>query len=110
QPGRGTEPGRPGAGDGARSGAQANRPERQVVNETTSRIGDSQYAVRLARDMSPQAQRDVDHLVGELRSGNIERAGIGSRAAGHGFTEMRGPDGGRVIIRQTGERSYDIVG
>ena len=110
QPGRGPEPGRPGAREGARSDAEGNRQQRPAVNEIASRIGDSQYAVRLAKNMSPQAQRDVDHLVGELRAGNIDRAGIGSRAAGHGFTEMRGPDGGRVIIRKTGERSYDIVG
>jgi len=110
QPGRGAEPGRPGGGAGARSDAQGDRQQREVVNEVASRISDSKYAVRLAKDMSPQAQRDVDHLVGELRAGNIERAGIGSQPAGHGFTEMRGRDGGRVIIRQTGERSYDIVG
>jgi len=110
QPGRGAEPGRPGAAAGARSDAQGDRPQREVVNETASRIGESPFAVRLAKDMSPQAQRDVDHLVGELRSGNIDGAGIGSRAAGRGFTEMRGRDGGRVIIHQTGERSYDIVG
>jgi hypothetical protein len=110
QPGRGAAPGRPGAGEAARADAQGNRQQREVVNETASRIGDSQYAVRLARDMSPQAQRDVDHLVGELRSGNINGAGLGSRPLGRGFTEMRGPEGGRVIVKQTGERSYDIVG
>lgn len=74
-----------------------------------SRIKDNPYAVRLAERMSEQAQRDVDHLVGELAKGNLN-AGIGSRNLGSGFIELRGRRAGRVIIKDLGDGRYEIVG
>ncbi|WP_437913731.1 RHS repeat-associated core domain-containing protein [Sorangium sp. So ce302] len=76
---------------------------------TTSRIGQSSYAVRQAEALSEAAQRDVDTLLGQLRAGNMN-PGIGTRALGGGFFELRGANAGRAIVKQTGESSFDIVG
>jgi hypothetical protein len=88
--------------------AQRPAPERPV-NEIASRIKDSPYAIRLAERLSETVQRDVNHLVGELSRGN-GNPGMGTQAPGRGFLELRGNNSGRVIVRQTGEKSYDIVG
>jgi RHS repeat-associated protein len=75
----------------------------------TSKIGGSKYATRLAENMSSQAQRDVDRLVSQLLEGNPTPR-IGTKSLGNNFFELRGANGGRVIIRRTGLTSYDIVG
>ncbi|MEL7060881.1 MAG: RHS repeat-associated core domain-containing protein [Acidobacteriota bacterium] len=74
-----------------------------------SRVKDSSFAVRQAQRMSQAAQRDVDNLLMALRRGNVN-PGVGSRPLGRGFIELRGRNAGRVIVRRTGEDSFDIVG
>jgi RHS repeat-associated protein len=76
---------------------------------TTSRIGASSYATRLAERLSQSAQRDVDALLNQLRAGNMN-PGRGTRALGDGFFELRGANAGRAIVKQTGAGSFDIVG
>ena len=76
---------------------------------TRSRIGESSYAVRLAESLSQGAQRDVDLLLGQVRAGNMN-PGIGTRALGNGFFELRGANAGRVIVKQTSGGAFDIVG
>jgi len=81
-----------------------------AVNITTrSRIKDSPFAIRLAQKLSQSAQRDVDKLLSALKSGNAN-PGIGTRALGNSFFELRGSNAGRVIIKQTSSGSFDIVG
>jgi hypothetical protein len=76
---------------------------------TASRIQNSPYATRLAQNLSQAAQRDVDNLVAQLKAGNAN-PGIGTRALGNGFFELRGANSGRVIIKQKSAGEYDIVG
>jgi hypothetical protein len=76
---------------------------------TRSMIGRSSYATRLAQGLSQQAQRDVDKLLSAVRAGNTN-PGIGTRALGNGFFELRGANAGRVIIKQTSNNAFDIVG
>ena len=81
-----------------------------AVNITTrSRIKDNPFAVRLAQSLSQGAQRDVDNLLSALRAGNAN-PGIGTRALGNSFFELRGRNAGRVIIKQTSSGSFDIIG
>jgi RHS repeat-associated protein len=75
----------------------------------TSSVGKSSYATRLASGLGDAVQKDVDHLVGQLVAGNAN-PGIGTRALGGGFFELRGRAGGRVIVKQTDAGSFDIVG
>jgi RHS repeat-associated protein len=74
-----------------------------------SRIKESTYAIRLAQELGEAAQQDVNHLTRALLNGNMN-PGIGTRALGKGFFELRGAHAGRVIIKQTGAGSFDIVG
>ena len=78
---------------------------------TTSRIGASPYATRLAQQLGQAAQRDARSLVryGLGTAGNMN-PGIGTRALGDGFFELRGANAGRVVVKQTGAGSFDIVG
>jgi Pretoxin HINT domain len=76
---------------------------------TESHIKNSPFAKRQAEQMGEAAQRDVDSLLNELRKGN-RNPGSGSRALGNGYIELRGRNGGRVIVRQTGDNTYDIIG
>ena len=76
----------------------------------TSSIKDSSYAQNLAKNMSQQAQRDVDHIVDQLAKGN-NSTGMPPHNLGDGYFEFRGRNGGRVIVKQgrsSGE--IDIVG
>jgi hypothetical protein len=75
----------------------------------TSKIGESSYAVRQAEGLSTAEQRDVDNILSQLSKGN-PNPGIGTKALGNGYYEMRGANGGRVIVNETGLNSYDIVG
>jgi len=75
----------------------------------TSRIRGSSYAVRQAESLSAAAQRDVDNLLLQLSHGNAN-PGIGARALGSGFYELRGANGGRVIVKQTSLGQFDVVG
>jgi RHS repeat-associated protein len=77
--------------------------------DVTSSIKDSSYATNLARDLGAQAQKDVNNLVSELAKGNIN-AGLGARNLGGGFWEMRGRNGGRVIVHSKGNNKWDVVG
>jgi len=77
--------------------------------QLTSRIGGSRFAVRQAERLGQAVQRDVDNLVAALRAGNIN-PGIGTRALGNNFFELRGANAGRVIVKKTGAGSFDIVG
>lgn len=77
--------------------------------QLTSRIKDSSFAVRQAENLSQAVQRDVDNLLGALKSGNAN-PGIGTRSLGNGFHELRGANGGRVIVKQTSAGGFDIVG
>jgi hypothetical protein len=77
--------------------------------DITSSIKNSTYATRLAGDLSVAAQKDVNHLVSELQKGNLN-AGIGARNLGGGFWELRGRNGGRVIVHEKSKSKYDIVG
>lgn len=74
-----------------------------------SKIGKSTYAIRQAEAMGEAAQADADHLLAELKKGNAN-PGIGTRSLGDGFYELRGRNGGRVIVKQTSAGSFDIVG
>ena len=75
-----------------------------------SRIGESPYATRLANRLEgTPAQADVDSLTSQLAQGN-RNPGIGTNALGDGFYELRGANLGRVIVKQTGQDAYDIVG
>ncbi|TKC88861.1 hypothetical protein [Polyangium fumosum] len=76
---------------------------------TTSRISEIPYAINYAKAMSEHAQRDVDSLLRQVRAGNLD-PGSGTRPLGGGFFELRGRNAGRVIIKQTGAGSFDIVG
>ncbi|MCG8421339.1 MAG: hypothetical protein MJE77_25760 [Proteobacteria bacterium] len=76
---------------------------------TRSVIKESSYAKRLAQGLGQAAQRDVDKLVAALRAGNMN-PGIGTRALGNGFFELRGANAGRVIVKQKGTGTFDIVG
>jgi hypothetical protein len=76
---------------------------------TTSRIAASPYATRLASALEGAAQSDVDALLAQLRAGNLN-PGIGTRALGKGFFELRGRNAGRVIVKQTSAGTFDIVG
>lgn len=76
---------------------------------TRSTIGESPYAVAQAEDLSEQAQLDVNNLIEQIRAGNMN-PGLGTRALGNRFFELRGRQGGRVIIYQTGAETYDIIG
>lgn len=76
---------------------------------TRSRIAGSTYAVRAAGNLGEQAQRDVDALLSQLRSGNVN-PGIGTRSLGNNFFELRGANAGRVIVKQTSAGAFDIVG
>lgn len=78
----------------------------QVV---TSSIKESSFATRLANKLKETVQADVDHLINELKKGNIN-AGIGTRNLGKGFYEMRGRNAGRIIVKDLGNGKYDIVG
>jgi hypothetical protein len=111
QQGGGDRAGRRGGGlaDAARQGQRERAAPERPVNETASRIKDSPYATRLAQRLSETVQRDVNHLVNALRAGN-DNPGIGTRGLERGYRELRGNNRGRVIVKQTGERSYDIVG
>jgi hypothetical protein len=59
--------------------------------------------------LSKEAQNDVDMLVRKLMDGVLD-AGLGKRALKGGFLELRGTHAGRVIVKQTGPASFDIVG
>ena len=80
-----------------------------AVIETTSAVGRSSYATRLAQGMSEAAQRNVDNLLTQFRGGNMN-PGIGTRQLGGGFFELRGANAGRVIVKQVSAGVYDIVG
>ena len=75
----------------------------------TSKIGESKYAIRLAGEMSQQAQKDVDGLLEQFKLGN-SKPGIGTRPLGNGFFELRGANGGRAIIKRKSAATFDIVG
>ena len=75
----------------------------------TSAIERNPYAKRLARGLTGVVQRDVDSLVANLLKGNLN-PGIGTRALGNGFFELRGGNAGRVVIKSLGNKRYDIVG
>jgi RHS repeat-associated protein len=77
--------------------------------DLASRIRDSAFAVRQAEQIGQAAQRDVDNLLASLRSGNMN-PGIGTRALGDKFFELRGANGGRVIVKQTGANAFDVIG
>lgn len=66
-------------------------------------------AVRQAQSLGQQAQRDVNSLLDALRAGNAN-PGIGTRALGNGFLELRGANAGRVIVKETSSGAFDIVG
>jgi RHS repeat-associated protein len=76
--------------------------------DLTSRIGDSSFATRLAERLGQAAQRDVDGLLTALRGGNLN-PGIGTRALGNGFFELRGANAGRVVVRQTASTAFDVL-
>jgi|GEM_PF-3492862 len=100
-----TDVGRAGAATTAKVAAR----EGAASVTTVSKIKNSSYAVRIAERMSDAAQRDVDNLLAALRGGN-SNPGLGTRALGGGFYELRGRNGGRVIVKKAGESAYDIVG
>lgn len=59
--------------------------------------------------MSQQAKQDVVRLKTQFSKGNLQ-PGIGTRDLFEGFLELRGRNGGRVILRKISEGNYDIVG
>jgi RHS repeat-associated protein len=73
-----------------------------------SRIAESPFSVRHSKSLGQAAQRDVDSLLAALRAGN-PNPGIGTRALGDNFFELRGANAGRVIVKQTGTGAFDIV-
>jgi hypothetical protein len=75
----------------------------------TSAIKNSSFAVRQAKALGQAAQRDVDSLLSALRAGNTN-PGIGTRALGGGFFELRGANAGRVIVHQGSANQFTIVG
>lgn len=77
--------------------------------EVRSQIRQSTFAVRQAQAMSEQAQREVDTMLAQLAAGN-ENPGMGARPLGHGFSELRGLNGGRVIVRRVDAGAFDVVG
>jgi len=79
-----------------------------VIN-VESKIKNSPYAIRQAEALGQHAQKDVDNLLVQLANGNAN-PGIGTRALGNGFFELRGRNAGRVIIKQIDDHNYDIVG
>ena len=81
----------------------------KAVINVRSQIGKSTYAIRQAKNLSQAAQGDVDNLVAQLSNGNAN-PGIGTRALGNGFFELRGANAGRVIIKRIDDHTFDIVG
>ena len=96
--------GRPG---GKAAGAAAPREARP--NTLTSRIEDSPFTQRQSKAMSEQARKDVQRLKDRLAKG-ISEPGIGRRPLQRGFVEHRARNGGRLIVKETGDNSFDIVG
>jgi len=78
-------------------------------NKVKSRIKESTYAKKLAQKLSDQAQNDVDHLILQLKNGNIQ-AGKGFKPITKGYIELRGENAGRVIIKQVKDGTYEVVG
>ena len=74
-----------------------------------SRIRDSNYALRLAGRLEGGAQRDVDNLLSQFAAGN-HNPGLGTRALGDQFFELRGRNAGRVIVKRISAGTFDIVG
>jgi hypothetical protein len=64
---------------------------------------------RLANGLSEGAQKDVDKLLSQLRAGNAN-PGIGTKALGDGYFELRGANAGRVIVNQTSLGEFEVVG
>jgi hypothetical protein len=62
-----------------------------------------------AEGLSTAGQRDVDNLLSQRSKGN-PNPGIGTKRLDSGNYELRGANGGRVIVKETGLNSYDIVG
>lgn len=54
---------------------------------------------------SQKVQDDINAMQQQLREGNLN-PGIGSKPVGQGITELRGKNGGRILIR---EREGDVV-
>lgn len=74
----------------------------------TSNIRNTPYAKRLARSLSEQEQRRVDSLINQLFRGN-PNPGIGTRALGRGYFELRAATGERVIVKQLSANHFDVV-
>jgi len=85
------------------------RPLGSDARITLNKVKLSSFAKRQAEALSQQAQRDVDQLLEQLGAGNAN-PGIGTRALGGGYFELRGANAGRVIVRQTDSGVFDIVG
>lgn len=74
-----------------------------------SAIKNNTYAVRLAHEMGESAQRDANNLVEALRNGN-SNPGMGTKALGQGFYELRGSNAGRVVVYQADAGHFIVVG
>ena len=75
----------------------------------SSKIHNSSYRIKLAERMGEQAQRDVDEIVAKLQRGYGETIGIGPRFIGNNMWELRGKNGGRVIIHKNTNQEISIV-
>jgi len=78
-------------------------------NTLRSRIEEIPFANRQAKGISEQAAREIQSLKRQFANGN-ESPGIGSNQIRNKYFELRGRRGGRVIVKQTGEDRWDIVG
>jgi RHS repeat-associated protein len=79
------------------------------VNSIRSTIKNDTYAIRQAEAMSQEVNDEANNLVFRLMKGT-RTSGLGGRALGEGFYELRGARGARVIVKQTDDFAYDIVG
>ena len=81
------------------------------VKTLVSRIKESKKAVKAAEKAggNQKVQADIDGLTAKLADGNMN-PGIGTRSVGDGISEARGSNGGRVMFRETGTNTVEILG
>lgn len=76
---------------------------------TVSRISESPALVREAEAIGADAQREIDNLLEQYLKGN-KSPGIGTKALDKGIFYLRGRNGGRIFLRETGEGYLEILG
>ena len=74
-----------------------------------SLIGKHTGLTKHAKNLGEDAQREVDSLLQKYLAGNTN-PGIGTSSLGKDVIYLRGREGGRVFLRETGEGYVEILG